>query len=286
VGLVACGDGGGGTGGDPVVARVSGHDVRQSAVDGVQAEARLVGQKSSAAAALDQAIEREIVREEAVKLGVTAPAAAVDDRAAQVREQLGGASALSAALKKAEMSRQQLRASLEAAVLLERLRAAKYPDVAASVAEARRFYERRRAGLFTRQSAVDLGAIVVRNKGIAGNALKRLRAGRPFAEVSRQFSIDPQLKDAAGSLGWIDPRSLPGALGKTVARLPLRAVSAPVAGAGGVWIFKVLRRRPAEVIPFSDVRGQVLRKLTARKRSKAMKKWLERAVRNADVEKL
>ena len=289
-GIAGCGGGDGGGGGgeksDPVVARVNGHEIRQSGVDGVRAEARLVGQKATAAAALDQAIEREVVRAEAAKLGVTVSDAAVDDRAAKVSEQLGGEVALSAALKKAGMTEAQLRASLEAAVLLDGVRAARYPQLGATPAEARRFYERRRADLFTQPSAVDLGAIVVRNVGIAGNAVKRLRAGRPFSEVSRQFSTDPELKQTAGRMGWIDPRSMPGKLGSTVARLPLRAVSAPVAGPGGVWIFKVLGRRAAKVAKFSTVEKQLRAELTARKRSTALKQWLAQAVKSADIQKL
>lgn len=289
IGVAACGGGDGGDGGgtsDPVAARVNGHEIRQSAVNGVEAEARLIGQKATMAAALDQSIKRELLREEASKLGVSVSAAAVDARAAKVAEKVGGQAGLDAELKKAGMTEAQLRASLQAALLLESVRAAKYPHVRSTVAAARRFYGRRRADLFTRPSAIDLGAIVVKNAGIAGNAVKRLRAGRPFGEVSRQFSTDSGLKQAAGRMGWVDPRSMPGKLGTTVARLPLKTVSAPVAGPGGVWIFKVFGRRAEKVVPFSAAKKEILAELTARRRTAALDQWLARAVKNADIEKL
>lgn len=280
----ACGGDGGGPD-DPVVARVNGRDVRESSVALVRAEARLVGEPDDAAKALDEAIRRALVILEAERLGVTVAAAAVDDRAAAVTEQLGGEDALAAALEKAAMTPAQFRAGLETAVLLEELRAARYPDLESTVAEARRYYDRHLRDLFTRPAAVDLGAIFVRNEGIAGNAMKRLKAGRPFEEVSRQFSIDPELKDNAGRLGWVDPRSLPGQLGAEVADLPAGKVSEPVAGGGGVWIFKAFRRRDAETVPFAEARDELVDQLTTRKRGRALERWLDEAVAGADIER-
>ncbi len=271
---------------DAVVARVNGREVRQSAVAAVRAEARLLGEEDDAAAALEEAIERDLVAAEAERLGVSVPAASLDEREAAVVEEYGGGEALDAALAAADMTAAQFRAGLEASVLVEALGAARYAGLESSAADARRYYESRRDDLFTEPSAVDLGAIFVRNEGIAGNAAERLAAGRPFEEVSRQFSIDPQLKDSAGRLGWVDPRSLPGDLGERVADLRPGQVSEPVAGSGGVWIFKVYDRRPAEVVRFDEVRDDLVRQLTLRKRSRALARWLEEAVERADIERL
>lgn len=286
VGLAACGGGGEDPVWDRVVATVNGHEIRESAVDGVRAEARLVGDDDDAAAALDQVIDRELLRREAAHLDVTVTAAAVDEREAAVAEQLGGEEALAAALEQAGMTGDQFRRSLEAAELLEAVRDARYPDVVASVADARRYYVRHRADLFTRAAAVDLGAIFVRNAGIAGNALERLRQGRPFEEVSRQFSIDPELKDSGGRLGWIDPRSLPGPLGAAVTKLRRGAVSKPIEGAGGVWVFKVFRRRPEKVTAFAAIRDELVAQLSVRARGRALRDWLERAREAAEITRL
>ncbi len=246
-GLAACGSGGpGGASASPdaVVARVDGRAVHQSAVDQARAEARFAGADDDAGAALEAAIDRELVRAEAQRLGLAADAAEVERRLAAVGAQLGGDAALKAARELAAMSEDQLRESLRAGVLRKAVQDARFPQVKAGPAAARRFYERRRAELFTVPAAVKLGAIVARNEGIAGNAVKRLRAGRPFDEVARQFSVDPELKSAGGAMGWIDPRSMPEPLSRAVARLRVGATSRPVAGPGGAWIFRVLARRP------------------------------------------
>ena len=200
-GLAACGGDGGGRDGasaapDAVVARVDGRAVRQSDVDQARAEARFAGAADDAGKALDAAIDRELVGAEAQRLGLAADEAEVTSRVAAVGAQLGGDAALRSALQKADMSAAQFRENLRAGVLREAVQDARFPRVKAGPQAARRFYERRLADLFTEPATVKLGAIVVRNEGIAGNAIKRLRQGRPFEEVSRQFSIDPEIKNA------------------------------------------------------------------------------------------
>ncbi len=270
---VGCGDGAVRPA-ESAAARVNGRDIPSSTVAAIRAESRLLGNEIDEQEALDQAIERELVRGEAERLGVRVQPGAVDDRLGAVAEELGGDAALDAALEGARLTRAQLRSGLGAAELFAAVGRAKFAGLRADVADARRFYERRRDG-FTTAASVDLGAIFVRNQGIAGNALDRLEAGRPFEEVSRQFSIDPQLKDSLGRLGWIDPRSLPGDLHAAVEKLRPGQMSAPVAGGGGVWIFKVFDRKAESVVPFADVRDDIVRLLTARQRAKALQQWLE-----------
>jgi parvulin-like peptidyl-prolyl isomerase len=271
---------------DPVVARVDGHDVRQDDVRQVLAEARLLREEADEAGALDQAVRRELVRQEAARLGVKADEGALADRETGVVDELGGESALDQALKDAGMTRGQLREGLEADLLAETLAEAKYPGVEATSSQARAFYRRHRDDLFTTPAAVDLGAINVRNRGIAGNALKRLRAGRPFSEVARQFNIDLELKDNEGRFGWIAPSSLPGPLRKGVERLGPGEVSPPLAFGGGVWIFKLFAFRPADVRSFDAVRGDVVRLLTARRQIRELEAWLDAQAAGPRVEKL
>ncbi len=289
-GLAACGNGGGSGGAssspDPVAARVDGRAVHQSAVDQARAEARLTGADDDAGKALDVAIDRALVRAEAQRLGLSADEAEVESRTAILGARLGGDAALKSALQNAAMSEAQFRQSVRAGVLREAVQNARFSQVKAGRDAARRFYERRRADLFTDPAAVKLGAIVVRNEGIAGNAIKRLRQGRPFDEVSRQFSIDPELKSAGGAMGWIDPRSLPEPLSKAVARLKVGETSPAVSGPGGVWVFRILARRPQRVAPFAEVRAEIEDGLTSRKRSAALAEWLAAARRDALIERL
>ena len=73
--LAACGGSGGASpssspASDPVVVTVNGRPVRRSAMDAVRAEFRLGGSSDTAAKAVKEAIVRELVRQEAERLGV------------------------------------------------------------------------------------------------------------------------------------------------------------------------------------------------------------------------
>ena len=282
--LSACG-GTGDASADPdrVRARVNGGEVRQSAVDTVRAEARFDGRSTSEADALDEAIARELVRQEARRLDLRAGDAAVDERVAVLTQQAGDEEALSALLDDAGMTRAQLRESLEYGLLREAVYDARFPGVVVGERRVRRFYERNREALFTQRAAVRLAAIFVRNEGIAGNAQERIRGGQGFGNVSRQFSIDPQLKAARGDMGWIDPASLPGDLAAVVEGLAVREVSEPVEGAGGWYIFKLLDRRDEKVTPFDEVSEQIGAELTGRARAAALDEWLDKARDAADI---
>lgn len=274
--LAACGDGPATTRepDDPVVALVNGQEVRRSEVDKVRAAARLNGQKDAEQEAFDRAIDDELVRQEAGRSGLRVSESEVEKRLTATADRLGGEAGLTAALDEASMSKDQLRAVLATGALREVVRDARFPDAAASDEAVRRFYKRNLGTLFTTPATVKLNALLARNAGIASNALARLRAGRPFSEVARQFSIDPGLRDSGGEFGWIQLAALPDPLARAIEQLPVGEISEPIEGPGGAWIVEVLERRPEEVTPLAEVRSDIERLLTAEIREAALAKWL------------
>lgn len=270
---------------DTVRAQVNDGQVKQSDVDVVRGEARLEGRDQSAGKALAEAIDRELVWQEARRLGVAPDAAAIEARAAAVAQQAGGASGLATLLARASMTKEQLRASLAYGLARAAVQDARYPGVKAAAAEVRRFYDRNRGELFTTPASVRLGAVVTRNKGIGTNALKRLRQGHSLEEVSRQFSTDPQLKDSGGDMGWVYVSSLPAELRTVVRHLRVGQVSSPSQAMGGWYILKLLGSRPQAVTPFSEIRDEVQKELTRQRRSAALDKWLDQARDKAAIQR-
>ena len=84
-----------------VVARVNGHAILKDALETARASARLSGPVPSDARLLNQLVDRELVREEAQRLGVTVSTAAVDAQMAAVAKGAGGPAGLAADLKSA-----------------------------------------------------------------------------------------------------------------------------------------------------------------------------------------
>ncbi|HEY5387666.1 MAG TPA: peptidylprolyl isomerase [Thermoleophilia bacterium] len=286
--LAACGDSGGPAASpvaDRVVAVVNGHPVRDSDVALVRAEKRLVGKSDVAPAALNEAIDRELVRREADRLGAVADAKIVRQRVLEMSVQLGGAAALKSSLEAAGMTAAQLQHSIIERVLREATQSAAFPKLVADGKAARSYYVRHRKGAFTRVAAVHLRAIPVRTAIVAGNALKRIRQGRPFAEVARQLSIDPQSRDAGGDLGLLLLSSLPDPLRKAVMSASPGVLAKPVQAAGVWYVLDVVSRRPARVIPYAQVRARIQEELTRALRSRALEAWLVTARKDALIER-
>lgn len=268
---------------DAVVATVDGSPVRASEVRLVRAERRLLGEEDGAAAALDEAVERALMRREADRLGAEIDQAEVGRRLAELDVKYGGEVAVDAALRAADMDRAQLRQSVADGVLREALRDAKYVGAQATPQTVWDYYRQNRSSLFTRPAAVRLSAIQVRTRQVAENAIGELDEGRPFAEVARRFSVDPQSRDAGGDLGWVLTSSLPPAVRKAVQRAGSGVIDRPV-GEGNVWyVLNVRDRRDARVVPFAEVRADLAAQLTDVKRSKALERWLNAARERAAI---
>lgn len=267
---------------DPVALLVDGRPINRSAVDAVRAEFRLGGTSGTEARAQKEAVRRELVRREAARLGIEADAGEVDARRAAIAEQLGGDEALKTALERVPMSEDQLRRSLEDGVLVEELQDAKFPKLSATRGESREYYDGHR-DLFRQAAAVHLGLIQVKAERIAESALGRLREGRPFEEVARQFSTDPEAKAQGGDAGWVLLGSIPEPLRKAAAATAVGKVAGPVAGPGGWFLLTVIARKPAGLTPFADAEATIVKELTRRQRFKALEDWLDAARQKATV---
>ncbi len=270
---------------DPVVLRVDDRPVRRSAVDAVRAEFRLGGSEDSQARAEREAVRRELVRREAERLDVSADSAEVAARRQAMVDQLGGEQALAAALEQVPMTEEQLVSGITDGVLREAVQDAKYGDLTVNRGAARAYYERHR-DRFREAASAHLWSIQVAAERVAETALERLRSGRPFEEVARQFSTDAQSKAAGGDLGTVALASLPTPLRKAVEMTPAGEVTEPVEGPGGWYLLKATDLKKARVTPFREAEARIVEELTRRERFVALDEWLDRQREAATVERL
>ncbi len=282
----ACGAGSPGsakTPADPIVATVDGRPVRESQVSALLAEARLTNADTTRQQALDGAIDEELLRQEAQRLGVTLPASVVESRVRALERQVGGAAALDEALQGVGLTRPQLSERLGIVALGERVAAARTPNLSVTRREAEAYY-RERLFVFTRPAAVKLGEIKVRTEQMARGAIKSVRDGRSFYETAKTFNRDPELKRVGGQLGWVSADTLPTPIAKAVAKLRPGQVSEPVPSFGGYDVLKLYARRPARTTPFAEVASEVRQAALSQRRAAALRRWLDRARAEADIE--
>jgi parvulin-like peptidyl-prolyl isomerase len=267
---------------DPVVARIDGRPVHRSSVDAVRAEFRLGGGKDTEARAREEAMRRELLRREAERLGVQADPADVQARRADLVTQAGGEDGLKSVLQQVGMTDAQLRRDLEDGVLHQAIQDAKFDSLEATTAEARAYYDEHRAS-FRQAASAHLWSIQVAAERIAESALGRLRSGRSFEEVARQFSTDAEAKAKGGDMGTVTLASLPATLRKAVDKAGEDGLAGPVQGPGGWFVLKATDVQPAGVLAFGEIKDQIVRELSRQNRFKALEEWIDQARDKATV---
>jgi len=265
-----------------VVVTVDGTAATAADLARVRAVAKLTGSALSRRQAVRQLVGEILIAHEARRLGISVSAAEVSGRVAKLASSAGGMKQLRAALKAQGMTEEQLRAGVRAVLLAEKLQNAEFPELKASTADARRFYDANKA-MFTSAGSVNLGEIVMRTKPIAVSVRERISAGQPFESAAGQFNIDPEVRAERGRLGWVSVPSLPATLRKAVAGLKRGQIS-DVVRVGPNWnLVKLYARRPATVTAFAEVAAPLRAELTHRKRAAALAKWVAKARAAAQI---
>jgi foldase protein PrsA len=267
---------------DPVVLRVDGRPVLLSSVEAVRAEFRLGGASDDEARAEQEAVRREILRREAERLDVAADPAEVESRRDTMVEQAGGEEALTAALAEVPITAAQLRSGLEDSLLHEAVQDSRFADLSATTAQARAYYEKNRKS-FREQGSLHLYSIRVAAERIADSALGRLREGRPFTEVARQFTNDAEAKAAGGDMGVVALASIPAVFRDALEPASPGEVVGPVQGPGGWYLLKATDLKKDRITPFAELRDDLVAELTRRERFRALEKWLDAARERASV---
>jgi foldase protein PrsA len=262
-----------------VAARVNGQPIFKRQVAEAQAEARLGKQQLSYSDALDQLIGEELLRQEARRLHVTVPATDIEARYRQVAASSGGEEALLAALKSGGLTADQLKRRIEVVLLQERLAAAKFADRAATLEQAKTYYDRHRS-LFRRGAGVRLGDINVKSENLALGVIDWIDKGHSFKRTASQYIRSD------GMLGWISVASLPKPMAEAVARMRVGQISRPVQALGDWHVLKLYGRRAAVAVPFAQVEKSLRAQLTKQRQLAALVAWAKKARAAATVEKL
>ncbi len=138
---------------------------------------------------------------------------------------------------------------------------------ALSERDLREAYERDKH-LYTRPGNVEARHILCETEEAAREALEAVEGGMPFEEAAERYSIDRYTSDKGGDLGTLTRESpIPG-LGvspefyESVSSIEAGKVGGPIRTARGFHVVQVLGKRSDEVRPFSEVKGQLERRLT------------------------
>lgn len=94
-------------------------------------------------------------------------------------------------------------------------------------------------------------------KDKAEGALKRLRAGEPFAKLAKEYSQDMATAQKGGDLGFVEPGMLDPLVEAALSAVKPGEPGELVQGSSGFHIVKVTELKPARVKTFDEVRAEL-----------------------------
>lgn len=116
----------------------------------------------------------------------------------------------------------------------------------------------------------------------AENIYQQIKAGKSFALMAKQYSLDPLSANKGGDLGWLNPGELAPELEEAMEKLALNQVSKPIKSTFGLHIIEVLeRKKVADLNSFK--RQQALQALQRQKFAEAIQNWQQHLQSNAYV---
>jgi len=216
------------------VATVNGKPIKQASLDLMVKQVTASGAKvdeNSKRALLDVLINREVLAQEAVKVGV--------DKTPDFADRL-------------EMQRQEMLANTYL-----RDNTKKVPtDEATLKAEYDKIKER------MGKKEYNVRQIAVATEEEAKSIISQLSKGSDFATLAKDKSIDQATKDQGGSIGWVVPAVMRRPFDSIIASLPKGLyTTVPVQTAGGWVIVKVEDIRDRDAPAFDKVKDQLAQQL-------------------------
>jgi parvulin-like peptidyl-prolyl isomerase len=190
-------------------------------------------------------------------------------------------------LEQEGMTRAELKRNIARSMLMRRFFVREVePQVKVAEADARAYYESRKASEYTQPAQLELQEILIpenRGEDFAREIAARARSGEDFADLARSHSSSSS-SAAGGDLGRVAERDLHPDLARVIATLDPGQVSDPVATRAGFQILKLVARHDQRVVPFSEAKEDIIRSLEVQRGDEVFGKIIAKLREDAIIE--
>ena len=123
------------------------------------------------------------------------------------------------------------------------------------------------------QQEVHAWHVLVETKEQADEVYQMLKDGADFAELAKERSIDPTVKDNAGDLGFFRWGKMVPDFQEVAFKMKEGELSRPIKTTYGYHIIKIIERREVEQKPYEETKALILPKLNQAKREARVKEY-------------
>jgi foldase protein PrsA len=126
--------------------------------------------------------------------------------------------------------------------------------------------------------------ILVADLATAQKVEAELKAGKDFAAVAKQYSLDPGSKDAGGELGWFPRGRMVPAFDMYVFTGPVGKISAPIKSPLGYHIIQIEERKPAVKATLANSSTKIAQMLRQQQESPLIQQFLQQLQLTAKID--
>lgn len=229
---------------------------------------------------LQEAIDEQLIIQRADALGLKLRSEYIQKYVDDIKKENGITSdaQLREQLRAEGLTIEEFKRNIEHSILRREVIARELqPKVTISEDEALSVYQKQKATAYTHPATVHLQEILVKGAGAlerAKDLAARARAGEDFGALAKANSAAPSAP-AGGDLGQLARGDLNPEIGSLVFSLEPGGVSDPIPAPGGVYqIFRVEGKTEAKVVPFAEVKAEIVKKLSQERMAKAYDKYV------------
>jgi parvulin-like peptidyl-prolyl isomerase len=246
---------------------------------------------------LEDLIQKELLYQEANRRSIRVGPQEIDSEVSKIRRRFSSEKEFQAALEKSDLTLEKVRFGIERFLAIRKLLTMEVDSkVTVQEKDLVEYYEAN-PQRFTVPEEREIRQILVGvdpggsekawDAGLekANAILRKIKAGRDFAELARNESDDQATKDQGGRLGVLPRGGMKiKELEEAAFAMEVGRVSSPIKTLYGYFILKVEGVRPARRLAFSEVNQDLLREELRRQTvEERRRQWLEAIRAKADI---
>lgn len=245
---------------------------------------------------LDNMIGREVLRQQAVKLGLKATDAEVDAQMKTLKTRFGSDEEFKNALTKMNVTEQTVKEQFASDQVMRKLVDQEITSkITISQADAKAFYDKN-PEIFKSPEMVRASHILVKagekaspeEKAKALEKIKgvqqKIKDGADFAAIAKEVSDDPGSKETGGDLDFFQRGQMVPAFETAAFALKPGEVSDIVETEYGYHLIKTTDRKDAGVMPFEEIQPRIEQHLKSEAVSQQLNQYVEKLKSAAKVE--
>jgi EpsD family peptidyl-prolyl cis-trans isomerase len=137
---------------------------------------------------------------------------------------------------------------------------------------------------FKKGREIQTRQIVVKTEQEAKEIQAKIARGEDFAQLAKQYSIDPSAKTSGGDIGYHPKGSLIPEFEEAAFKLTkVGQVTPPVKTQLGYHLIKLEGVKEGSYVPFAEVKDFVRQKMTQEKQTEVLKKYIDDLKKNAKI---